>query len=146
MHNIICYCPESWDDDLLEAAASLMLQLRPQYSVETLKTLLMKQIANDYRVVLATDANEQVVGIAGYVMGHKLAWGNYLYIDDLVVDEQSRGQQVGRALLDFCQAMAREQGCDSLHLDSGSQRHGAHKFYLGQGMHISSFHFAQALK
>ncbi|NVK56031.1 MAG: GNAT family N-acetyltransferase [Alteromonadaceae bacterium] len=145
MHNTFCYCPESWDNDLLEAAASLMQQLRPQYSVETLKTLLMKQIANDYQVVLATDVNKQVVGIAGCVMGHKLAWGKYLYIDDLVVDEHSRGQHVGRALLDFCQALAKTHHCDSLHLDSGTQRHRAHKFYLGQGMHISSFHFVQSI-
>ncbi|MBQ2401054.1 MAG: GNAT family N-acetyltransferase, partial [Lachnospiraceae bacterium] len=34
-----------------------------------------------------------------------------LYIDDLCVDEQCRGQHVGKALYDHACAYARQQGC-----------------------------------
>ncbi|MDC8830938.1 GNAT family N-acetyltransferase [Alteromonas gilva] len=145
MQHIHCYCPQSWDKALFDRVAVLMQQLRPQYPTETLSALLAQQVDDGYKMVLAQNAQHQIVGIAGYVLGHKLAWGHYLYIDDLVVDEHHRGQRVGQALLDFCQSLATQHHCDSLHLDSGSQRHRAHKFYLGQGMHISSFHFTQAV-
>jgi hypothetical protein len=41
---------------------------------------------------------------------------------------------------------ARSQGCEELHLDSGVQRFGAHRFCLGLRMKISSHHFAIDLR
>ena len=38
-------------------------------------------------------------------------------------------------------AEAREKGCRYLSLDSGVQRHDAHRFYLNLGMNITSHHF-----
>jgi len=144
--DINCYSPKHLDSELLQQVDELMQQLRPQYTVKQLMSLIAKQTENGYRMALAENTAKEVVGIAGYELGHKLAWGHYLYIDDLVVNEQSRGQQVGQALLEYCYSIARQHNCDSLHLDSGSQRHRAHKFYLSQGMHISSFHFADTVK
>ena len=48
-------------------------------------------------------------------------------------------------LMDWLVGRAREQGCDELHLDSGVQRYGAHRFYLRYGMDITSHHFRIAL-
>ena len=51
----------------------------------------------------------------------------------------------GKALIDWLRDLARERGCTHLHLDSGTQRHRAHRFYLRQGMDIASFHFSEKL-
>jgi hypothetical protein len=48
-------------------------------------------------------------------------------------------------VLDWLAGVAREEGCGSLHLDSGVQRHGAHRFYFRKGMSISSYHFSKLL-
>jgi hypothetical protein len=40
---------------------------------------------------------------------------------------------------------ARQQGCQTFSLDSGTQRASAHKFYFRQGLAITSFHFAKKL-
>ena len=40
---------------------------------------------------------------------------------------------------------ASERGLDQLHLDSGVQRHGAHRFYLAHRFAITSHHFAMEL-
>jgi hypothetical protein len=45
-------------------------------------------------------------------------------------------------MLDWLKAHALELGCRQLQLDSGVQRFGAHRFYLREGFHISSHHFA----
>ena len=39
-------------------------------------------------------------------------------------------------------AWARKRECAELHLDSGVQRFGAHRFYLNHRMDITSHHFA----
>jgi hypothetical protein len=36
-------------------------------------------------------------------------------------------------------------GCSVLDLDSGVQRHDAHRFYFREAMHISSYHFMRPL-
>jgi hypothetical protein len=41
---------------------------------------------------------------------------------------------------------ARELGCETFSLDSGTQRHEAHAFYFREGMRVTSFHFALPLK
>ncbi|MBD0385163.1 MAG: hypothetical protein ICV54_01185 [Nostoc sp. C3-bin3] len=41
---------------------------------------------------------------------------------------------------------ARLNGCNEIGLESGVQRFAAHRFYMKQGMHISSYHFSVSLK
>jgi hypothetical protein len=48
-------------------------------------------------------------------------------------------------MLDECERLARELGCENLALDSGTQRQRAHKFYFRAGMTITSFHFRKPL-
>lgn len=74
--------------------------------------------------------------------GHNLAWGDHLYVDDLVTLPAHRGRGHARTLLDWVLEEARRLGCVQLHLDSGTHRHDAHRLYLGWGMAITSFHLA----
>jgi len=46
---------------------------------------------------------------------------------------------------DWLEAVAREDGCGQLHLDSGVQRFDAHRFYFTRGMAIRSHHFGRDL-
>ncbi|MCH4039707.1 MAG: GNAT family N-acetyltransferase [Lachnospiraceae bacterium] len=59
-----------------------------------------------------------------------------VYIDDLCVDESARGQHVGRALLDFVKAYAKEHGfyAVTLHVWEGNDR--ARAFYEKNGMKV----------
>lgn len=54
--------------------------------------------------------------------------------------ERSKGH--GKALLGWLRQLALESGCDALHLDSGVQRKRAHRFYLREGLELSSYHFS----
>lgn len=64
---------------------------------------------------------------------------------DLVTSEDCRSKGHGKALIDWLRDLAEKEGCTHLHLDSGTQRHRAHRFYLRQGMDIASFHFSEKL-
>jgi GNAT superfamily N-acetyltransferase len=86
------------------------------------------------------------VAVAGYRLSESLVAGRNLYVDDLVSAETERSRGYGKLLLDWLKAEARAAGCSELHLDSGVQRHDAHRFYLRERMHISSYHFRLSLE
>jgi GNAT superfamily N-acetyltransferase len=62
-------------------------------------------------------------------------------VDDLVSDQNARSKNYGKRMMDWLLAEARNNGCQELHLDSGVQRHAAHRFYLRERMDITCFHF-----
>jgi hypothetical protein len=73
-------------------------------------------------VLVYIQADDQVVAAAGYRIAKLLAWGRTFYVDDLIFLSTARRQGYGAALLD----------CDQFHLDSGVQRHDAHRLYLSR--------------
>jgi GNAT superfamily N-acetyltransferase len=106
------------------------------------------QRAAGYRLVGAFDVNEEnAAAVAGFRVGHNLAWGHFLYVDDLSTRPQYRRRGLGRALLVWLGREAASLGCDQLHLDSGVglSRAEAHRLYLNAGLVISAHHFAMQL-
>jgi GNAT superfamily N-acetyltransferase len=101
-----------------------------------------------YRLVGAFEEGTEAVAVAGFRTGHNLAWGHYLYVDDLSTLPEAQRRGHGRALLDWLLAEGRRLGCDQLHLDSGVgfDRANAHRLYLNSGMVIASHHFARYVK
>ena len=71
---------------------------------------------------------------------------NLIYVDDLVSDQSARSRGAGRRMLAWLEDKSRTLACGVLALDSGVQRHAAHRFYFREGMHIASFCFRKALK
>ncbi len=57
-----------------------------------------------------------------------------LYIDDLCVDENRRGQHIGSALYDHAVAYAKEIGCAFLTLNVWCGNEGAMRFYENAGL------------
>ena len=130
------------DDATRTRCWRVLQQLRPQLDELRFLAQARRQTAQAGWQLLYAEQNDDVVGCAGFRISEWLAWGKALYVDDLVTDAQERGRGVGRALMAWLVEHARAEGCAQLHLDSGVQRFGAHRFYLMQGMHISSHHFA----
>lgn len=54
--------------------------------------------------------------IRGGLLG--LAWGGWLHVQYLWVEEALRGSGQGRALLEAAEAFARERGCTDAHVES----------------------------
>jgi GNAT superfamily N-acetyltransferase len=100
------------------------------------------QRAEGYRLV-ASFAGGEVVAAGGFRRLHTLAWGDLLYIDDLVTLASHRGQGHAHRVLEWIGGEARRLGCEQIHLDSAPHRHPAHRLYLNERFHISSFHFSR---
>ena len=125
----------------LNEAGRVLLQLRTGFELEELLQQMREQQQEGYQLAIAV-LDEQVIGVAGFVINRKLAWGKHIYVDDLVTHADHRSTGAGKALMNWLRAYGREQGCEQLHLDSGVQRFGAHRFYLREGFDINSHHFA----
>lgn len=97
-----------------------------------------------YRIVAAfEDGCEQACAAAGFRLVHNLAWGRFLYVDDLSTVPDARRRGHASRLLEWIAEEARRLGCDAVHLDSGvgPERRDAHRRYFDAGMRISSYHF-----
>ena len=130
-------------DELLECFP-VMMQLRPHLDSDSFIEQVLRQTINNYRIVYLS-SNDKVVAVAGFRISHNLAWGDFLYVDDLITDNAERSKGYGKQLLDWLIAHAKQQGCSQLHLDSGIQRKHAHRFYEREGMTVTGYHFALTL-
>ena len=117
------------------------MELRGQYNAMDFRDQIKLQQSRGYEIAIA-EMDGEVVGAAGFVIGHKLAWGKHMYIDDLVVSKQHQSGGIGGQLIAWLRKYAQERGCGQLHLDSGVQRFAAHRFYLRNGFDIASHHFS----
>lgn len=59
-----------------------------------------------------------------------------LYIDDLCVDENVRGQHLGTTMFEYVKAYAKESGCYNLTLNVWRLNESAMKFYQRMGMNV----------
>jgi GNAT superfamily N-acetyltransferase len=106
------------------------------------------QRAEGYRLVGAFDEDwPHAAAVAGFRVGHSLAWGHHVYVHDLATLPEARRRGHGRQLLDWLVEEGRRLGCTQLHLDSavGHDRADAHRLYLNAGLVISAHHFARRL-
>jgi GNAT superfamily N-acetyltransferase len=134
------------DDEIaacLPAVAVLRPHLDPDDSAGFVDRVRRQQ-SGGYHLVFRADA-DGVHSVAGFRIHELLVSGKTLYIDDLVTAPSSRGRGHGGALLDAIIAFARDSGCAAVTLDSGPQRHDAHRLYLNHGFRISWLHFRQEL-
>ncbi len=123
---------------------AVMAELRPHVPKESFVDLIRMMEGEGYRLAYIRD-DGAVVAVAGYRIHTTLFMGKNLYVDDLVTAESARSKGYGRAMVDWLRDLARQENCRFLHLDSGTQRHRAHRFYLREGLDIASFHFSQKL-
>jgi GNAT superfamily N-acetyltransferase len=126
-----------------------MHALRPHFADEAsfVERVDKFQRAEGYRLIGIFEDAPHAVAVAGFRMGHTLAWGRYLYVDDLSTLPEARRRGHGMRLLEWLAKEAERLGCDELHLDSGlgTDRIDAHRLYFKAGLAVSSFHFARRI-
>jgi GNAT superfamily N-acetyltransferase len=124
----------------IDATFAVMQQLRPAIVGQEYRTTVQRMMAAGFHLA-AVVVDGDVQAVAGYRFAEGLAWGRYMYVDDLVTAQNERSRGHGKLLLGWLKDEAGAHGCGELHLDSGVQRHGAHRFYLRERMDISAYHF-----
>ena len=106
-----------------------------KYSAQELEQILSDETTP---VFVCTDEHDRVLGhgfcIIQYSGGNLMVEHMTLYIDDICVDERSRGKGVGKALFEKICAYARQSGAYNVTLNVWSCNPGAMKFYERLGL------------
>ncbi len=133
------------------AAVPALRELRPHLPEDDAQVVARideVQRPQGYRLFAVFGPGEDpAVAVAGFRRLANLAWGDILYIDDLVTRAHARRRGAAAALLTAVDDEARRLQLDAVHLDSGHgpDRASAHRAYLGHGYRISSHHFSRSL-
>lgn len=102
-----------------------------------------RQRPEGYRLVAAfLPGMQEAVAVAGFRLVHQLSRGRSIYVDDLVTLPEHRSGGYAGQLFGWLIEETRRLGCQQLDLDSGYQRHTAHRFYLNRGMVMNAHHFS----
>ena len=133
------------EDDEIRRCYAVMAELRPHVQPEEFLVRVKRQSEKaGYKLAFLTD--DEVKAVAGFRISEGLAWGKFLYLDDLVTKSADRSKGYGSQLFDWLVEYARSEGCEEFHLNSRVQRFDAHRFYLNKRMFIECHHFALKLR
>ena len=142
MHKACTEIALATTDAQIGSCHSVMLQLRPHLTDQhAFIEQVQQQRKEGYHLAYIQDEHG-VKAAAGFRFLTFLAWGKVLYIDDLITDSSQRKNGHGGTLLKWVIDLATQEKCDQVHLDSGPQRHDAHRLYLNHGFKIIGHHFA----
>ena len=132
-------------DKLLYQVHKIHSDIRPdlfnkgtkKYTDEELRSI----IADELTPVFVAEKDGMVLGYAfcihqQHINNNNLTDIRTLYIDDLCVDEASRGMHVGRALYDHVISYARENGYYNVTLNVWAGNDSAMRFYESVGLKV----------
>lgn len=110
---------------------------------------LSEILADGERPVFVAENTDGVMGYAFCIFQRHMALNtpNYtsLYIDDLCVDENARGQHIGRSLYEYVLNFAKRSGCYNVTLNVWSCNERAMGFYKSLGMSVQKLGMEQIL-
>lgn len=128
------------------AIQNLIAQLGFSHSCEFISTKLEKLLDSPNDQIFVYEDNATVKGIITLHFSVQLAFeGDFMSIGYLVVDENSRGQEIGKQLEEFATQVARDRSCSLIEVYSQAKRTDAHRFYERQGYTVTEKFFSKSL-
>lgn len=115
------------------------------------ETQLEQLLTDETRPIFIAEEDGKVLGYGFCILQQTrgstvLCDQKTLYIDDLCVDENCRGQHVGSAVYAHITDYARAIGCDSITLNVWAFNESALGFYRAQGMHVRNIYMEMRLE
>jgi GNAT superfamily N-acetyltransferase len=132
--------PLQSDNDILRSW-EVVYELRPHLQKDLFLPMIREMMADGYQMIgIPAPGDTPIAAFAGFRYLHKLHGGRSIYIDDLCTLPTYRGKGYGGRLLDYIHQLARDSGREVVTLDSGYQRHAAHRLYLDKGYVLAAHH------
>jgi len=113
--------------EVQNAFTRLMPQLAPDAKIPSIDDL--KKIVSNPDTYLFLACNPEIVGSITLAIVQTPS-GSKAWIEDVVVDQDTRGQQVGEKMLLHAIEFAKKQGISSINLTSTPNRIAANQLYL----------------
>ena len=115
-------------NEILEAFP-IIKQLRTHLDESTYLELVKEaQEKDSYKMFALLDGNE-IMAVTGFKPMITLYYGKFVWVCDLVTDNNKRSNGYGEKLLTYVHEWAKKNKYESVALSSGLQRTDAHRFY-----------------
>jgi ribosomal protein S18 acetylase RimI-like enzyme len=118
--------------DRLRPLRRLVTQLSPQIG-EFSDEAWARRLCDDRLVIVVVRRNDELVATATLSVTATVSHGIVGHVDDVVVDETSRGQGIGKLLMEAVRAEAQRLGLRHLDLTSRPSREAANGLYRSLG-------------
>ena len=119
----------------LESINQLLPQLSSKASPITMERLSELVGSGSTMIFICTNEEAKIVGMLSFVI-MKIPTGNKAWVEDVVVDQNARGQGLGKALMDHALAEAGKLGVKTIDLTSRPSRKNANRLYQSLGYRI----------
>jgi GNAT superfamily N-acetyltransferase len=108
---------------------AIMKQLRVHLDLDEYLELVQEAQNKEHYRILALYDQAQMAALVGYMPMTTLYYGRFIWVCDLVTDDDKRSQGYGEKLLRYVEEWAKENSYTCVALSSGLQRRDAHRFY-----------------
>ena len=121
------YRATTWSKELSEAIARLLPQLSKNATTPS-REELTSLLAEENTHLIVAEADGAIAGMLSLVIVN-IPTGRKAWIEDVVVDEQFRGQNIGVRLVEFAIKTAKHLAVKKVYLTSSPSRQAAHALY-----------------
>ena len=90
-------------------------------------------------------SSEKLIGICGLWFCTRHYSGKSVEPDHVYIDDDFRGQGLGKAFFKWIYEYTKSKGCESVELNTYVSNYDSHKFYYNEGFKILGYHFLKKL-
>ncbi|MCA0369810.1 MAG: GNAT family N-acetyltransferase [Proteobacteria bacterium] len=123
------YDVQTVSQDNLKGVFTLFSQLRNHLTFENFEIFFQDAAENNAYKLFSFSLNGDYIALVGLRPYCDFVRGKHLYVDDLVVDERHRSKGLGRHLLKWIDAYAKQNNFKCVRLSTGADNPQAMKFY-----------------
>lgn len=133
-------------DAEIMAAHHLIQQLYPDIELpeNTYLKLVRNMLAKQYRQITIGD-QESCLGTAIFLEMVVFDVGGLIYVQDLVVNEQHRGQGLGKKLLDWICTETKRLGYEYISMNAEKADEKAQSYYFKSGYELDAHYFVKKI-
>lgn len=90
--------------------------------------------------------DQKLIGISGLWYSVRHYVGKSVEPDHVVIDEEYRGNNIGKQFFNWIYEYTKEKGCEAIELNTYTGNRKSHKFYYNEGFEIYGFHFVKVMR
>ncbi len=133
------------DKEALDDIVSLTQHLNPDKEISVLKERHLEMFTFANYQCFGLYEKEHLLGVCSSWITVRLYSGKQLEVDNVIINPEIHSKGYGSIFLTHIENWAREQGCESVELNTYVQNSKSHKFYFRQGYIILGYHFQKIL-
>lgn len=129
----------------LRTIVPLAQELNPGIDKAVVEARAHEMFSYDHYLCFGCKIDERLIGISSAWLTTRLYSGKQLELDNVIITNAERGRGKGVAFLTLIEAWAKDQGCESVELNTYVTNSRSHKLYHGLGYRILGFHFQKQI-